>query len=54
MPGPIYEAILAFDEGTSTDLSLPITVWSVCGAVGVIVATIGSILVNKILNKKGK
>jgi hypothetical protein len=54
MPGPIYEAILAFDEGRSTDLSLPITVWSVCGAVGVIVATVGSILVNKILNKKGK
>lgn len=52
MPGPICDAILAYDEGLSTDLTLPITVWSIGGIITLILIIVISIIVNKRLNKK--
>lgn len=52
IPGPIYDALLAYDTGTSTDLSLPITIWGLCAFIDVLLITLLSVLVNKKLNKK--
>ena len=52
MPGPIYDALLAYDTGASTDLSLPITIWGLCAFIDVLLITLLSVLVNKKLNKK--
>ena len=52
VPGPIYDALLAYDNGTSTDLTLPITVWSICGAIAIVLIVVISIAINKKLNKK--
>ena len=52
IPGPIYNAIIAYDAGLSKDLSLPITVWSICGAVAIILIIITSIIVHKKINNK--
>jgi len=54
MPGPIYDALLAYDNGTSTDLSLPITVWSICAVVDVLLTVTVSVAINKKLNKAKK
>lgn len=54
MPGPIYDALLAYDNGTSTDLSLPITVWSICAVVDVLLTVAISVAINKKLNKAKK
>ena len=54
MPGPIYDALLAYDNGTSTDLTLPITVWSICAVVDVLLTVIISVAINKKLNKAKK
>lgn len=50
MPGPIYDALLAYDSGLSTDLTLPIIVWSICGIVAILLIVFISIRVNKRLN----
>ena len=52
IPGPIYDALLAYDTGTSTDLSLPITIWGLCAFIDVLLITLLSVLINKKLNKK--
>ena len=54
MPGPIYDALLAYDNGTSTDLTLPITVWSICAVVDVLLTVVISVAINKKLNKAKK
>ena len=54
MPGPIYDALLAYDNGTSTDLTLPITVWSICAVVDVLLTVAISVAINKKLNKAKK
>ena len=51
-PGPLYDAIIAYDEGTSTDLTLPITFWLICLVADIILTTLISIVVNKKLNKE--
>ncbi len=50
IPGPIYEAILAYDEGRSTNLFLPIIFWSLCFIVDILLIVIVSKVVSKKLN----
>ena len=47
VPGEVNDAILAYDAGLSTDLSLPITVWSICAAVAIALIVVTSILIHK-------
>ncbi len=54
IPGPMYDAIIAYDAGLSTDLTLPITVWTICGVITIALIVITSIKYNKKLNNKNK
>ena len=51
LPGPIYDAIIAFDEGRSTDLTLPIIFWSICLVVNILVIVVVSKIISNKLNK---
>lgn len=52
IPGPIYDALLAYDNGSSTDLTLPIIFWIFCVLIDIILTVLISVQVNKKLNKK--
>ena len=54
LPGPIYDALISYDQGISTDLSLPIAFWGLCVFIDVLSIVLLSILTNKKLNKKAK
>ena len=54
LPGPIYDALISYDQGISTDLSLPIAFWGLCVFIDVLSIVLLSILINKKLNKKAK
>ena len=51
LPGPISDAIIAFDEGRSTDLTLPIIFWSICLVVNILVIVVVSKTISNKLNK---
>ena len=51
-PGPLYDAIIAYDEGLSTDLTLPIIFWSICLVVDIVLTILISSFLNKKLNNK--
>lgn len=52
IPGPIYDVILAYDEGLSTDLTLPIIFWSVCLIVDILLIVIVSKIVSNKLDNR--
>ena len=52
IPGPIYDAILAYDEGLSPDLTLPIVFWISCLVMDIILIVVISKLINKKSNNK--
>ena len=52
VPGPVYDAILSFDEGASTDLTLPIIVWSVCLVADIVLTVVVARKVSTKLNQK--
>ena len=54
LPGPIYDALISYDQGISTDLSLPIAFWGLCVFIDVLSIFLLSVLTNKKLNKKAK
>lgn len=52
IPGPIYDAVLAYDNGVSTDLSLPIIFWCSCLIIDIILILSISFLTAKKTTKK--